>query len=214
MTTMARIATAVGLFLVSVSGCYGFSPATGATRVGTPATTLTVSAGEPVHHHVGYKCLRPASLQLTATNGSEDVADSEDRAIGGTVGDTCLRWTKLIGSAMLVSSFAIFPAFADEIGIEKEAPIFITGEAVEVSCPLTLEKQYLVWPMFVVIVVADLIESSQYRCLGLELTVSLTLFVYRYARSVDLSALVSRRRFERSRTTTTRPQSTSVSRQS
>ena len=39
---------------------------------------------------------------------------------------------RAFGSAVLVSSLSILPAFADELGVETEAPIQFTGESVMV----------------------------------------------------------------------------------
>ena len=41
-------------------------------------------------------------------------------------------WPKAVGSAMLVGILSTSPVYADQIGVEKEAPTLYTGETVEV----------------------------------------------------------------------------------
>ena len=42
------------------------------------------------------------------------------------------QWSKAVGSAVFVGLLSTSPVYADQIGVEKEAPTLYTGETVEV----------------------------------------------------------------------------------
>lgn len=111
---------------ITVTHIIGFND-NGATWIATSLSLTSLSETTSTIHTMIFRSILQGCLCATFVGA---LAPSFKRPASQR--NAAESWRKAAGSAMLVGILSTSPVYADQIGVEKEAPTLYTGETVEV----------------------------------------------------------------------------------